>query len=47
MIWSSGIRKKESNYRAKIILLRDKAYTVPEIRMAATTTNNHHHDITT
>jgi len=25
---------KESNYRAKIILLRDKGYTVPEIRMA-------------
>jgi len=29
---------KESNYRAKIILLRDKGYTVPEIRMAI----NHH-----
>ena len=25
---------KESNYRAKIILHRDKGYTVPEIRMA-------------
>ena len=32
---------KESNYRAKIILLRDKRYTVPEIGMAT----NHHHDI--
>ena len=32
---------KDSNYRAKIILLRDKGYTVPEIRMAT----NHHHDI--
>ena len=31
---------KESNYRAKIILLRDKGYTVPEIRMAT-----NHHDI--
>ncbi len=25
---------KESNYRAKIILLKDEGYTVPEIRMA-------------
>ena len=25
---------KESNYRAKIILLKDEDYTVPEIRMA-------------
>jgi transposase len=31
---------KESNYRAKIILLRDNGYTVPEIRMAT-----NHHDI--
>ena len=29
---------KESSYRAKIILLRDKGYTVPEIREAT----NHH-----
>jgi transposase len=29
---------KESNYRAKIILLKDEGYTVPEIRMAI----NHH-----
>ena len=29
---------KESNYRAKIILLKDEDYTVPEIRMAT----NHH-----
>jgi len=32
---------KESSYRAKIILLRDKGYTVPEIRKEAT----NHHDI--
>jgi len=31
---------KESNYRAKIILLKDKDYSVPEIRMAT-----NHHDI--
>jgi transposase len=31
---------KESSYRAKIILLRDKGYTVPEIRKAT-----NHHDI--
>ena len=29
---------KESNYRAKIILLKDEDYAVPEIRMAT----NHH-----
>ena len=29
---------EESNYRAKIILLKDDDYTVPEIRMAI----NHH-----
>ena len=29
---------EESSYRAKIILLRDKGYTVPEIRRAT----NHH-----
>lgn len=29
---------KESNYRARIILLKDEDYTVPEIRMAT----NHH-----
>jgi len=29
---------KESGYRAKIILLKDEGYTVPEIRMAT----NHH-----
>ena len=28
----------ESGYRAKIILLKDEGYTVPEIRMAT----NHH-----
>jgi hypothetical protein len=33
---------RESGYRAKIILLRDKGYTVPEIRRRIT---NHHHDI--
>ena len=32
---------KESSYHAKIILLRDKGYTVPEIRKEAT----NHHDI--
>ena len=31
---------KESNYRAKIVLLKDEDYTVPEIRTAT----NHHHD---
>ena len=31
---------KESSYRAKIILLRDKGYKVPEIRKAT-----NHHDI--
>ena len=31
---------KESRYRAKIILLKDEGYTVPEIRMAT-----NHHDI--
>ena len=31
---------KESSYRAKIILLKDGGYTVPEIRMAT-----NHHDI--
>ena len=31
---------KESSYRAKVILLRDKGYTVPEIRKAT-----NHHDI--
>ena len=31
---------KESNYRAKIILLKDEGYTVPEIRIAT-----NHHDI--
>ena len=31
---------KESSYRAKIILLKDKGYTVPEIRKAT-----NHHDI--
>ena len=31
---------KESNYRAKIILLKDEGYTFPEIRMAT-----NHHDI--
>lgn len=36
-------KDKESNYRAKVILLRDKGYTVPEIRMAT----NYHHDIST
>jgi transposase len=30
---------KEDGYRAKIILLKDKGYTVPEIRRMAT---NHH-----
>ncbi len=32
----------ESGYRAKIPLLKDEGYTVPEIRMMAT----NHHDIT-
>ena len=31
---------KESGYRAKIILLKDEEYTVPEIRRAT-----NHHDI--
>src|SRR3954468_18212773 len=31
---------KESSYRVKIILLRDKGYTVPEIRIAT-----NHHDV--
>ncbi|MGN6623343.1 MAG: helix-turn-helix domain-containing protein [Candidatus Nitrosocosmicus sp.] len=31
---------EESSYRAKIILLKDEGYTVPEIRMAT-----NHHDI--
>ncbi len=30
---------EESSYRAKILLIKDKGYTVPEIRMMAT---NHH-----
>jgi transposase len=33
---------KESNYRAKVILLKDEDYTVPEIRM---TTNHHYANI--
>jgi hypothetical protein len=32
---------EESSYRAKIILLKDEGYTVPEIRMATT----NHHDV--
>ena len=32
---------KESSYQAKIILLKDEGYTVPQIRMAT-----NHHDIT-
>ena len=32
----------ESGYRAKIILLKDEGYTVPEIRVAT-----NHHDIST
>ena len=32
---------KESSYRAKIILLKDEGYTVPEIRKAI----NNHHDV--
>ena len=36
MEWSD----KESSYHAKIILLRDKVYTVPKIRKAT-----NHHDI--
>jgi transposase len=32
---------EESSYRAKIILLKDEGYTVPEIRKMAT----NHHDI--
>lgn len=32
--------KEESSYRAKIILLRDKGYTVPELRRAT-----NHHDV--
>jgi transposase len=31
---------EESSYRAKIILLKDEGYTVPEIRMAT-----NHHDV--
>ena len=38
MAWDDD--DKESSYRAKIILLRDKGYTVPEIRMAT-----NHHDV--
>jgi len=34
---------EESSYRAKIILLKDEGYIVPEIRMAT----NHHHMILT
>lgn len=33
-------RDEESKYRAKIILLKDEGYTVPEIRMAT-----NHHDV--
>ena len=33
------IRNEESSYRLKIILLKNKEYTVPEIRMAI----NHHY----
>jgi hypothetical protein len=34
--------EEESSYRAKIILLKDEGYILPEIRMAT-----NHHDITT
>jgi hypothetical protein len=36
------VEDEESGYRAKIILLKDEGYTVPEIRRAT-----NHHDITT
>ena len=35
----------ESSYRAKIILLKDNGYTVPQIRKM--TTNHHDHDANT
>ncbi len=36
------LEDKESGYRAKIILLKDEGYTVPEIRKM---TNHHDHNI--
>ena len=38
MLHDSIIEDRESGYRAKIILLKDDGYTVPEIRKAT----NHH-----
>jgi hypothetical protein len=37
------LEDKESEYRAKIILLKDEGYAVPQIRMM--TTNHHDHNI--
>jgi len=34
------LEDKESGHRAKIILLKDEGYTIPQIRKIA----NHHHD---
>ena len=36
------LEDKEAGYRAKIILLKDEGYTVPEIRKI---TNHHDHNI--
>ena len=36
------LEDKESDYRAKIILLKDEGYTIPQIRMM---TNHHDHNI--
>ena len=42
MIWCKE-EDSESGYRARIILLKDEGYTVPEIRVAT----NNRHDIST
>src|SRR4051794_32414 len=39
VLYDMMVDDKEDGYRAKIILLKDKGYTVPEIRRMAT---NHH-----
>jgi hypothetical protein len=38
ILYDMMVDDKEDGYRAKIILLKDKGYTVPEIRQAT----NHH-----
>jgi hypothetical protein len=38
ILYDMMVDDKEDGYRAKIILLKDKGYTVPEIRRAT----NHH-----